>query len=208
MIGDAFRLWTLRAEQRRSRYMNLTVQELKATCEAQHDRITALESEMVKYQKLKLDYVCHKILGRWFELWQSFAREAFSTWKFRTAESQEEERSKQTMKRYIIRNMRHLEHKALRKWILFARERTEKIKGCCSTMLHSLIRMRNFSLHRAFRKWLEVGRSQEIQKAHAMAERKLVVTKASQALMMLERGVSNARNELGGDDGDDDYGDY
>ena len=72
----------------------------------------------------------------------------------------------------MVRNKRHQEHRALRKWIIYTRERTEKLKNSCALMVHSLIRMRNFALHRSFRKWLEAGRKEEQAKQQKVRRRR------------------------------------
>ena len=99
-----------------------------------------------------------------------------------------------------MRNMRHLEHQALRQWIVFARQKTQKIRNSCNSIIHIIKRMRNYELHRGFRKWCEKVDAEVKQEESIVMERKLIVGKASQALMMLEEGVKRSRFALGDDD--------
>ena len=108
------------------------------------------------------------------------------------------------MRLCIMRNMRHLEHQALRQWIVFARQKTQKLRTSCNSIIHIIKRMRNFEMHRAFRKWCEKVDAEVKQEESTVMERKLMLGKASQALMMLEEGAKRTRGVLGDDEDDTD----
>ncbi len=170
--------------------------ELRAVCEDQKRRIGVLEGEMVKYLALKRDYVSVRVMSRWFDLWSGFIRTAFVSWKnFRDAAIREDS-ARMTMRRAILRRTRHMEHRGFQKWRLVARERTDKLKGSCVAVQHALARMRSFYLVLGFRKWIEASRKAEAAEGAVKAERKLVATKASQALKMLERSVLSSSDIL------------
>ncbi|GMI31631.1 hypothetical protein TrCOL_g10738 [Triparma columacea] len=200
LLGDGFELWRGNVERMRREEASMTVERLKV-------KVEAMGKELEVLREVKKEYVCYKVLGRWKDVYQGLGRDALTKWKSVVEEWKAANGARQVMRLALMRHVRQQEHRAWRKWLVFARERTEKLKKCCGMVVHSLIRMRNFHLHRSFRKWLEVGRKEEQFKQQKLAERKLVVTKASQALAMLERGVMEATNILGDDDEEEDWDD-
>ncbi|GMH93347.1 hypothetical protein TL16_g12604 [Triparma laevis f. inornata] len=190
MIGDAFGLWKQRCDEWERSVLNGSVEELRV-------RVVYLEGEMVKYGELKKQTCVTNVCRRWQELWINFLREAFVQLKQNSRMMGEVEHSRNLMRLCIMRNIRHLEHQALKQWIVFARSKTERMKKSFATLIHCITRIRNFDLHRGFRKWSEKVEEEVREEALEKADRKLIVGKASQALFLLERGVAQSRREFG-----------
>jgi hypothetical protein len=199
LLGDGFEMWKGNVERIRREEAGMTVERLRVSVEA-------MGKELEVLREVKREYVCYKVLGRWKVVYEGLGRDAWMRWRNAVEHSKAEDGARQVMRLALMRHVRQQEHRAWRKWMIFARERTEKLKSCCGMVVHSLIRMRNFHLHRSFRKWLDMGRKEEQFKQQKLAERKLVVTKASQALAMLERGVMDASSVLGEEE-EEDWGD-
>ncbi|GMH92566.1 hypothetical protein TrVE_jg14099 [Triparma verrucosa] len=198
MIGDAFALWKRRCEEWERSVLSGSVDDLRA-------RVIYLEGEMVKYGELKRQTCINNVCGRWSDLWMNYVRSAFAMLKQNSYSVSKIEYSRNIMRLCLLRNIRHLEHQALKQWIVYARSKTEKMKKSFATLIHCITRIRNYDLHRGFRKWSDIVNEEVREEAQEKADRKLIVGKASQALFLLERGVAQSRRELGDDSDSDDY---
>ena len=74
-IGDAFGMWKSHVAEMEKLSLVGDVDTLKGMITSQASRIAELEANMVKYESLKKEYICHKVVVLWTNLFQGLLRD-------------------------------------------------------------------------------------------------------------------------------------